>query len=81
MFFTTFSSLLVLAASVAATPTPQINYLLYSGTTGALDFVPGITIPPACITTPISKDSGITCPAKLASGNILVTARNIVVNE
>jgi len=81
MFFITFCSLLVLATRAAATPTPQINHLLHSGTTGGLDFVPGITIPSACITTPISKDSGITCPAKLASGNILVTARNIVVNE
>ncbi|KAI5854969.1 hypothetical protein BZA05DRAFT_393108 [Tricharina praecox] len=82
MLFTTLSSLLLLAVSAAASPTPapQFNHLLHSSTTGGLDFVPGITIPPVCITTPISIESGITCPGKLASGNTLVTARHIVVN-
>jgi hypothetical protein len=70
----TLSIILCLASVALSIPTPQSG-----GKTGGLDFIPGLTIPPSC-RTPSGSES-IICPAKLSTGNALLTARNIAVNE
>ena len=50
------------------------------GQAGGLDLAPGISVPKQCLNDGEAVRS-IICSAKLRSGNALVTARNVVVNE
>jgi hypothetical protein len=61
---------LLLASPVLSVAAPQT-------TDPILGFTPGLTIPSECRKNPIFN----ACPARLPSGNTLVTATNIVIND
>ncbi|KAI5854976.1 hypothetical protein BZA05DRAFT_393158 [Tricharina praecox] len=68
----TLSTVLFLASTVLALPTPQAT------NAPALGFTPGLdNIPDNCIANP----SFNACPARLPSGNALVTSLNVVIND
>lgn len=75
MFYTLFS-LFVLVSGVT-NALPQFDQSAWSGSHDADVFTPGIIVDPRCAASP----SNNVCPAKLQSGNALVTATHININE
>jgi hypothetical protein len=68
------SALLLLAATAFAAPAPQTSSAPEWKT---IEWTPGMTIPSDCEKNPTFNS----CPARLSSGNALVTSRNVVLNS
>jgi len=68
----TLTAVLFLASAVVAVPMPQAS------NSPALGFTPGLdNIPENCVANPSFNE----CPARLPSGNGLVTSLNVVIND
>ncbi|KAA8895680.1 hypothetical protein FN846DRAFT_968523 [Sphaerosporella brunnea] len=68
------STLVLLATSALAAPAPQASS---EPSWKTIEWTPGMAIPKVCKTSPTHN----ACPARLKSGNALVTARNVVLNS
>ncbi|KAG0130282.1 hypothetical protein HOY82DRAFT_540202 [Tuber indicum] len=76
--FATLSALFALSSTTSAGAAgTSFGTLFARALTGPLDFTPGIKVPTDCFDTP----EGPKCPAQLASGNLLVTGKHVILNE
>ncbi|RPB05503.1 hypothetical protein L873DRAFT_1797887 [Choiromyces venosus 120613-1] len=75
--FATLSALMALTSTASASA-PGVSFsTLFARAPPALDFTPGIKVPTDCFDAP----GGPECPAQLPSGNLLVTAKHLLLDE